>query len=282
VTRLTTDDIIHIATQLADYDKELIAKTGFSLKAIACQAADAQEAEMQNILGSISVAVVPITLGEGIIKGFCDTVTRIVSHIGCNAFMTQNTDVAGLAEAFEKRADVIMLADDHRFVAIHTQSRQVVDNAVATGKGFATGLSLMVGGLEKKNVLIIGCGPVGCSATQVLIRLGSDVSVYDINSARSNDLAKRIKQSLEMQIHIVKELDQVLMEHRFIVDATPAADIIRANHITSDTYISAPGVPLGLDSEAQSKISNRLLHDPLQIGVATMAMLALKYGLQNG
>jgi hypothetical protein len=36
-------------------------------------------------------------------------------------------------------------------------------------------------------------------------------------------------------------------------------------------------VPVGLDKEALLKIGNRLLHDPLQIGVATMTMWALKF-----
>jgi pyrrolysine biosynthesis protein PylD len=281
VTRLRTEDITHIAARLAEYDKELISKTGFSLRAIACHAADVQEYDIKNLLKDVVVGVIPITSGKGAIGGFCSAVKSIVSHIGCQTFIPQATDVAGLAEAFEKKADVIMLADDDRFIAIHTHSRRVVDNAVATGKGFVAGLDLMVGGLKYKEVLVIGCGPVGSSAAQALIRLDSDVSVYDINSACSNDLAKRIKQLLNTEINIVKELDHVLAEHRFIVDATPAADIIRANHVTSDTYISAPGVPLGLGSEAQSKISNRLLHDPLQIGVATMAILALKYHPQN-
>jgi pyrrolysine biosynthesis protein PylD len=52
--------------------------------------------------------------------------------------------------------------------------------------------------------------------------------------------------------------------------------MIKAHHITSETYVSAPGVPLGLDKDARGKISDRLLHDPLQIGVATMVACALK------
>lgn len=282
MTRLKIDDIIHIATQLVDYDKELIAKIGCSLKAIACQAAGAQEAEVQNIIGSISVGVIPVTLGEGIISGFCDTVTRIASHIGCNAFMTQNTDVTGIAEAFEKRADVIMLADDDRFIAVHTHSRRVVDNAAATGKGFVAGLNLMAHGLEKKDVLVIGSGPVGCSAAEALVHLGAHVSVYDINLSHCKELANTIKQSLNAEIKIEEELDLALTGHQYIVDASPAADIIQAHHITPETYISAPGVPIGLSSDAQSKISNRLLHDPLQIGVATMVVCALKFHPPKG
>ena len=277
MTRLTTNDIRQISAQLKDYDTELIKKTGCSLRGIACRAAGFQESDFEKISGDLLVGIIPLTFGQGIIGGFCDTVAHIASHIGCSAFVTQAADVAGLAEAFEKEADVIMFADDDRFVAIHSQSRQVIDNAEATGKGFAAGLSLMVAGLEKKDVLVIGCGPVGGAAAQALIKLGSRVSIYDIKLARSDDLTHRIKQLLDTEINTVKELDHALTDHQFIVDATPAFDIIRPHHVTSDTYISAPGVPLGLNEAARSMVSERLLHDPLQIGVATMVVCATKF-----
>jgi len=90
-------------------------------------------------------------------------------------------------------------------------------------------------------------------------------------------LAEATKQSSNVTIQIIKDLDQALKSHKFIIDASPATDIVQARHITSDTYISAPGVPVGLDKKALLKIGNRLLHDPLQIGVATMTMLASKF-----
>ena len=279
MTRLTTPDIQHIAAQLADYDQELIQKTGCSLKGIACRAAGIQEGAFDKISINLRVAIIPISFGQGIIGGFCDAVARIVAHLGCSAFMTEVTNVAGLAEAYEKKADIIMLADDDRFIAIHPPSRQVIDNSEATAKGFAAGLSLMVDGLENKDVLVIGCGPVGCAAAQALVQQGSRVLIYDINLSRTDDLANRIKQLFEKQIHIVKDLDSALTKHQFIVDATPAGDIIQPHHVTSDTYISAPGVPLGLNEVARSRVSDRLLHDPLQIGVATMIACATKLHL---
>jgi len=39
--------------------------------------------------------------------------------------------------------------------------------------------------------------------------------------------------------------------------------------------VAAPGMPLGLTAAAAEKTGLRLLHDPLQIGVATMAVEAL-------
>jgi pyrrolysine biosynthesis protein PylD len=275
VTRLKTDDIINIAAGMADYDAELAAKTGFSLMGIACSAAGIREDEIKPVLDDVLVGVIPISSGEGIIGGFCDAVKAIVSHLGCRAFITQAADVAGLVEAFEKNADIMMLSDDDRFVALHA-SRHIIDNAVATGEGFATGLNLMAGGLKGLDVLVIGCGPVGFSATESLVRMGARVSVYDINQHRSNDVAESIGQRLNSKIRSLSDLDTALIDARFIVDATPAANIIKAHHITPETYISAPGVPIGLTAEAYSKMIDRILHDPLQIGVATMLVYALK------
>ncbi len=225
--------------------------------------------------------MIPITVGEGVIAGFCDAVAGIVSHLGCKTFITRASDVAGLAEAFEKKADIIMLADDHRFIALHATTGRLIENAAATGIGFVTGMHLMTGDLNKRNVLVIGCGPVGQSATEELVAMGAQVSIYDIKPARSIELSAALKKTCNADIQIRKDLNQALKSHEIIIDASPATDIIQARHITADTYISAPGVPIGLDLEARSKISNRLLHDPLQIGVATMVISAFKFHLQN-
>jgi pyrrolysine biosynthesis protein PylD len=281
MTRLATADVKSIPAELANYDSELTAKTGCSLRKVACQAADIQEDLIQQFLESVRIGVIPITTGKGAITGFCEAVAGINSHMGCKSFITQAADVAGLIEAFGKKADIIMLADDHRFIALHAASRQVVENAVATGKGFVTGLGLMAGDLNKKNVLVIGCGPVGRSASAKLAAMGARVSVYDINSARCIDLSEATKQSSNVTIQVIKDLDRALKSHHLIIDASPAADIIQARHITPDTYICAPGVPVGLDHEARLKIGNRLLHDPLQIGVATMAISAFKFHIQR-
>ena len=282
MTRLTTHDVESISAELFEYDTELISKTCHALRGVACLAAGVQEDEIKKDLKKVQVGVVPITVGEGVIAGFCDAVAGIVSHLGCNAFIAQTTDVAGLAEAFEKQADIIMLADDQQFIALHTRTRQLIENATATGRGFATGLRLMAGDLNNKNILVVGCGPVGRSATAALVAMGANVSVFDINHTRSMELYETLKKNSKADIQILNDLDHALQRHKFIVDASPAPDIIQARHITPRTVISAPGVPMGLDQDARLKIGDRLLHDPLQIGVATMVIGASKFHLQNG
>jgi pyrrolysine biosynthesis protein PylD len=281
VTRLATDDVKSISAELSEYDSELTAKTGYSLRGVACLAAGVQEEEINDSLKNALIGVIPITGGEGVIAGFCDAVADIVSHLGCKTFITQATDVAGLAEAFEKKADIIMLADDHRFIALHAATRQLIENAAATGKGFVAGMHLMAGDVIKRNVLVIGCGPVGRSVTEELLAMRACISIYDINPARSIDLSEAVKKTCNAKIQIIKDLDRALKSHKFIIDASPATDIIQARHITADMYISAPGVPIGLDQEARLKIGSRLLHDPLQIGVATMVISAFKFHIQN-
>jgi pyrrolysine biosynthesis protein PylD len=61
-----------------------------------------------------------------------------------------------------------------------------------------------------------------------------------------------------------------------MLDATPSAGIIGADAIGPESFISAPGVPIGLTSGALKKASGRVVHDFLEIGVATMAVMALR------
>ncbi len=276
MTRLISADISDIAANLQNYDRELVARTGYSLSGIACRAAEIDEAQIKNLLPEIRVGVIPISSGEGIIGGFGDAVLNILFHMGANAFVTRTTDVAGIVESYEKKADMIMLADDERFVALHIRSRSIADNAVCTGNAFATGLRLMAGSLKGQKVLVIGCGRVGRSVTEALILMGARVSVYDVKIEPLKEWVKTVDQTADSKIQIVQKLDSALQRHQFIIDASPARNIIHAHHITPDTYVSAPGVPCGLDAEAKERLSSRFLHDPLQLGVATMLVSAAK------
>jgi pyrrolysine biosynthesis protein PylD len=270
LTRLRTGDIADIAENLEKYDAELVLKTGCTLLGVACAAAGVDESLVRRVSKDVLVGIVPITSGKGIIAGFSHAVERIVKHIGFSAFVTESSDVAGLVEAFDKKADVIMLSDDERFVAIHVRSQRVVNNEDATGKGFVSGLSLMTRSLSNRNVLVVGCGPVGQSATMALIGLGAVPGVFDVVQRRGYDLAETIQRSQSVKIRVENDLNSALATYRYIIDASPARDIINRFHVRSDTYISAPGMPTGLNAGALKKLSGRYLHDPLQIGVATM------------
>jgi len=276
MTRLTTWDIQGIAHALPAYDVSLIEKTGCSLRQIACLAMEVTEKDIQISLKRTVVGVVPMTSGDGVLNGFCGMVSEIAGYLGCRAFVTGKTDAAGIAEATEKNADILMFADEERFIALHMQHRKLIDNAVATGRGFITGLELMAGGLKDKEVLVLGCGPVGQSAVRALGEKECRVSVYDSDTEAYDHLSKMFIDDTDIDVQFFNDLDPALRHHELMVDATPAGNFILAQHITPRTIISAPGMPLGLDSSALKAIGNRLLHDPLQIGVAAMVAGALK------
>lgn len=276
MTRLRTNDIAHIAGSLAAYDKELIHKTGKTLRGVACHAAGVDEELMVEMLGRTQAAVVPVKAGDGLISGFSETVAAIVNHIGMKTSVTAETDVAGLAEVFGSDADVIFLSDDDDFIALNLKTRCVVDNAVATAAGFAGGLDLMTGGLRGKKILVIGCGPVGRAAAGDVVRRGGRVSIFDIDRQRCTDVADMLGKAFEIDINICDNLSDAFADNNAVIDATNSADVIGAAAMSPESFIAAPGMPLGLTGDALIKVSDRILHDPLQIGVATMAVESVK------
>ena len=276
MTRLTQDDIKAIPGMLKAYDDTLVSMTGFDLGGIACRACGLVRSEFMDAAACTRVGIVPVTWGQGIIPGFSQTVQKIVAHLGFTAYVTRESDVAGLSEAAERGSDVIMLSDDDDFRAIHLKTGISVDNSEATGKVFAVGLDLMAKGLEDKNALVVGCGPVGRQAGFALLQLGAKLSVMDADPELALNMARALKRQLKQDVSVEHDLNQALLQHRYILDASPAKGIIDTHHVAGSTLISAPGVPLGLTREAQNTASNRLLHDMLQLGVAAMLAAVVK------
>ena len=151
----------------------------------------------------------------------------------------------------------------------------MADNTIATGKGFVAGLDLMAGGLEGQKVLVIGCGAVGRSAVNAILQRGAEVAVFDINPQYGYQLAKEIYKSMKKRITIETDLNRALQQYHLLLEATNAAGTIEAGAIRPYIHVAAPGIPLGLTAAAVEKISGRLLHDPLQIGAAVMAVDAV-------
>ena len=276
MTRLRTEDIKHISQELKEYDQELLKKTGNALKGIALHAVGLSDNEFEEIVKSFNICIIPLTCGQGVIDRFSATVSGIISHLGFHSLVAQHTDAAGIAEAFEQKSDIILLADDSRFVAINVHTKHVSDNNEMTAKGFVAGLDLMAGGLKGENALVIGCGPLGSYAAKALVKMGVLVSVCDIHPQRTSTLQKEIADELKTIIEIDNSWHSPLGKYLYMIDATPSANFIDVSVITPDTYVAAPGFPSGLSSEARKKISDRYLHDPLQIGVAAMVINACK------
>lgn len=263
MTLLKSKDIVGISEKLAQYDRELCEKTGKSLSGIAAYAVNAKNKNINS--EDVLVGIVPVTCGSGIINGFCDTVKCIVETVGFNCFVTQNKDVGGLEEAYRRKAKVIFIADDDRFIAINTLSNKVAENSFNTGRGYAAALDLMSGGLKDKNVVLMGAGPVGVGATSFMTARGAKILIYDILTQKSIELKK-----LFPEVGIIENPDIALKNNNLIFDATYAKNIIAKEYIDDNTFISAPGIPIGLGKDCLPVIGRRLIHDVLEIGVATM------------
>jgi pyrrolysine biosynthesis protein PylD len=252
------------------------------LRQIACHALDLEEEVIRETVPGTRMSIVPIRWGQGVIEGFCGATAAILRHLGFDAAVTARADVSGIAEAHEAGADAIFLADDDDFVALNSRTQQTIHNADATGRGFAAGLDLMSGGVAGEKVLVLGCGRVGRQAAARLLGYGARTSVYDIDARRSRDFESACSGPDLARLTIESDLHRALSEHTLIVDATNASEIIRGEDISSETLVAAPGVPLGLSRDALDQMSDRLLHDPLQVGVATMGMGVVKQLIENG
>jgi 3-methylornithyl-N6-L-lysine dehydrogenase len=277
MTRLKKTDIENIDDSLLVYEKQLKKICGFSLWEIACHAAKLpKDSIFENKIKPINIHVVPVKSGLGIISGFTETVRSIISHLGFKATCTKTSDVAGLAEAIENGTDLVFMADDDRFVAFYLNKQQIFDNTPATAKGFISALDLMVKGIQTKTVLVLGCGPVGFNAAIAANDLGAQIAVFDIDPSKSLSMVEWFQKNRAKEIQLETDIDQALQNHLLVFDATPAADIISKDHFQPDTLIVAPGMPCGITRDAMIQYPLQFLHDPLQLGIATMLALAIR------
>lgn len=270
MTRLQTDDITGLGERLRAYEDRLHKATGVGLAGIAAHSLGKSTAAFANILKATMVGVIPVSYGEGIIPGFSEAVKNILEFLGVAVFVTRQANLRGLGEAVERGASVLFLSDDDDFVAINLATRKVAGNSEATGRGYGAALELMAGGIQDREVLVIGAGPVGHSAARYLSSRGGRVVIHDRDAAQGRLLADTILGS-----SFTMDLAAMLQRCALIIEATPSPRVIAHQYITSGTLVAAPGVPLGVDAEGREMLGGRLIHDPLEIGVATMLYTAL-------
>lgn len=274
MTRLREEDIVRIPQQLSDYDIRLKRVTGASLRQIACKAVGVDEASFVEMLNQVRIASVPVRSGLGVIGGFSRTVAAIVSHLGCGSFVTERSDVAGIMEGIEEGANILMLADDERFIALSPVGRHVVDNSSATALGYVSGLELMRGSLAGESVLMLGCGQVGIAATKALVDRGASVAACDTKQDRALAALRDLGKIAPNRITVENAPCTALDRYELIFDATDTGCFIEPAHLSSRTLVAAPGLPCALTPEAMAENHDRILHDVLEIGTATMAVEA--------
>jgi pyrrolysine biosynthesis protein PylD len=92
---------------------------------------------------------------------------------------------------------------------------------------------------------------------------GAVVTVYDIDEKKMKALSKRIG------VKTTDDPNGALSSHGLVFNASPAA--IDGRFVKEGTIFSSPGIPFSLD-EAGIKKAGRIIHDPLDIGTAVMAV----------
>lgn len=265
MTRLRTTDVAGMATRLAGYERQVRSATGLTLAGLARRAAGCGRARPA---AELSFCVVPISSGKGIIPGFCRAVRDILNHVGFKASVAPCADREGLAYARGLGNTVVMWADDRRFVA-ETPDGRVIDNTEATARGYGTALERMAGGLCGEPVLLLGCGRLGRAAAAWLHARGARLTVFDPVEGRARSLAWASGATM------ADSVESGLASHDLVLIAADAPGLVGPRYVRPGVRVAAPGMPCGVTPAARRRLGGRCLHDPLAIGVATMAFLAL-------
>lgn len=262
MTRLVHKDIFEINKKIKVYDEEIFKnQTGHSMREIAGIAANVGNADPD-----LSVASITVTSGLGEITDFARMNVAILQHCGVDAEEMELSDVAGIQEAIRKKKDLILMADDDVFSLFGIGISAESDNGDATGTGYAAALieAIKHRGVSIKNqkVLILGAGPVGLAAARYIRRAGAVPCIYDIDIDKAQTVAETIDGA------VLLDSKPIYRDYPYILDATTAGDLITEEDVTTDTIISAPGVPCIATKEAAQVAT--VIHNPLELGVITM------------
>jgi len=267
MTRLTETDVTTLTRDLEAFEARLLEATGLGLRDLALQTV-VDGARCVQLHGA-RIAAVPVETGEGVIPGFCACVVATLLHLGCDAWMTTQPDVRGIQAAVAAGADVLFLADDHRFIALNVAKGCSVDDDAATADGYVTALEAAAGGLEGLAVLVLGLGPVGRAAVRRLTARGATPLVVEPD-------AERVEAARDVGLEFgTASLADGLACCDLIFDASPAADIIDAGDLRPEAIAAVPGMPSAFTPAAQDVLGACHIHEPLAIGVAVMAARAL-------
>ena len=267
MTRLISEWMDDIRNKVKERETVLKEKTGLSYLTLAAKASGWSAADMERAAQQISVGVVPVTSGEGIIGSFSEAVAAVTAAMGFRSFVTEKSDVSGIYEAYNREADIVFMADDERYIAFNLNKKRMADNNAATAAGYLTALEEAHGPLAGKEVLLLGFGVVGQEFLKRLLKKGAGVTGYDSD-------AERLKSMAGSGAEILETIGD-MRKFKILVDATNQGGWIHSGMLHPDAWIATPGVPLSLDEEARRAHEKRLIHDCLEIGTASMLGFAL-------
>ncbi|MCK4783948.1 MAG: 3-methylornithyl-N6-L-lysine dehydrogenase PylD [Desulfobacteraceae bacterium] len=269
MTRLTIEDLRKGPNDLNVYDQRLKVITNLGLLELALETTAMTLEQYRSRVTPLSwVAVVPITMGQGILPGFSKKVAEVGCFLGLPCKVTEARDVAGWGEAVRGGSEMILCADDETFLALNLISRRVVDDTAATGEVYAAALAAAAEGVAERPVGVLGLGAVGQAATAWLHSQGAHLIVHDRNQKRQADFLLRTG-----DIKGADSVGEVLGQTNLVLDATNASNIIKVRELKRHLILAAPGIPLGIDDPNSHMV--QLIHDPLQLGVAAMMVQAL-------
>ncbi len=274
MTRLYYEIIKDIPVSLPSLDRYLSERTGCDLLGLAARTASVPRAQVIEKIKECRASVVPVSAGQGVIPGFTEGVQAVLQYIGIKCVITEQSDIAGIGEAFSAKSNLLFAADDSKFLAINLKDMTVTENSRATAAVFVHALAAAAErsghDLNGQEVLVLGLGPVGSYAVLELLKLGSRVTVFDTDTVKI-----RMFTGMYPGVREVNQVGEAMQTINFVVDATPASNIIDESMLYPGTLISCPGVPHGLTAEALAKIGNNFIHDNLSLGVAAMAVKSL-------
>lgn len=251
---LTPHDLININKQLQEADSAVRRVTGLDIKGV-CKAL------YNTSPGSQKVGIVPVTSGNGIIGNFSASLHAITQYFGFDSFVTDMPDVSGYYEAVWNGADIILMADDHTFLAHNLKNGKIANNQPCTGMIYAEIASRHVKA-DSKDVLVMGLGKVGFPGAAHFVHKGFRVYGYDAD----RNLMKRAVSSLG-----ITPFDPGNpKEFSIIFEATPCANTIPEAVLSKNCVLSTPGIPCAISEELQEKYNVQLVMEPLGIGTASM------------
>ena len=274
MTRLKTEWIDYMLDGMNDYNSSLKAKTGFDLAGLTMDTFGISKEKYDRLAGSLLVAAVPVTQGEGFISSFSESVAAIIKSMGFRTYVSEDTDVEGIYGSILMDADVVYMADDTRYLAFSRDNGSFGENNYATALGFIMVMRAMMkkAGLDisKEKILVIGNGLVGEEAVQILLNHGIDFDMYDkdpkaVEAFRDLDTGKYVLSSPEE-----------IKDYRFILDFTNEGGWLKDEMLGTDVIYASPGVPLSLDEKAAERLQNTAVYDNLEIGTAMMLGEILK------
>ncbi|MCB6993576.1 3-methylornithyl-N6-L-lysine dehydrogenase PylD [bacterium 210820-DFI.6.37] len=267
MTRLRDDWISELENTAGLWNEKLCERTGLDFIKIAAAVSGQEDKDIRAASESNTVAVVPITSGQGTISSFAKSVASIVRTMGFKAFVTQTGDVNGIYEAYVKDADILFMADDDRFIALNLRDGSIGDNNIATASGYTEILNKMADGLEGKEVAVLGYGVIGQLMSIFLTEKGAKVAVFDKNVKKKEKVIEAGYKWLETS--------EALNNYQYIADGTSEGGWLNDEMLHKEALIVAPGIPLSLTETAREKLEGRYIHDLLEIGTVGMLAMAL-------